>query len=139
LESASDYLAQLTCGKYETIWTKLDEQSLRLTDANRQTFTVEELSSGTREQLFLALRLGLVSEYANRGIELPMILDDVLVNFDQSRTEAAIQTLIEFTDRGHQVFLLTGNVHVAHMCEHHGIHPVWLPAHHVAVEYRRAG
>ena len=77
LEIASDYLAQLTCGKYAKVWTKLGEQRLLVTNEDRQTLSVEELSTGTREQLFLALRLGLVHEFAQRGIRLPMVLDDV--------------------------------------------------------------
>lgn len=139
LEIASDYLSQLTCGKYVKIWTSLGEQRLRLTDEDQQTYSVEQLSNGTREQLFLALRLGLVNEFANRGIELPMVLDDVLVNFDQYRTEAAIHTLIEFAERGHQVLLFTSHLHLARLCESQGIDPVWLPAHHAAIEHRRAG
>lgn len=139
LEIASEYLAQLTCGKYFKIWTPLGERRLLLLDAEENNFSVEQLSTGTREQLFLALRLGLVSEFAQRGIELPMILDDVLVNFDQYRTEAAVQTLIEFAERGHQVLLFTSHLHVARMCESLGINPVWLPGHHAAVEHRRAG
>ncbi|MCA9068158.1 MAG: hypothetical protein KDA84_04510, partial [Planctomycetaceae bacterium] len=139
LEIASDYLSQLTCGKYVKIWTSLGEQRLQLTDEDQQTYTVEQLSNGTREQLFLALRLGLVHEFANRGIELPMVLDDVLVNFDQYRTEAAIHTLIEFAERGHQVLLFTSHLHLARLCESQGVDPVWLPAHHATIEHRRAG
>jgi uncharacterized protein YhaN len=139
LEIASEYLAQLTCGKYQKIWTSLGERRLLITEGDDNHFSVEKLSNGTREQLFLALRLALVSEFAERGIELPMILDDVLVNFDQHRTEAAIQTLIEFADRGHQVLLFTSHLHLARLCETQGIEPVWLPAHHAFVEHRRAG
>jgi uncharacterized protein YhaN len=139
LELASDYLSQLTCGKYIKIWTTLETKRLLLMDAEQNSFSVEQLSNGTREQLFLALRLALVSEFAQRGIELPMVLDDVLVNFDQYRTEAAIQTLSEFADRGHQVLLFTSHLHVARLCESHGIDPVWLPAHHAVMQHRRAG
>ncbi len=139
LEIASEYLAQLTCGKYVKIWTTLSEQQLRISDAESNNFSVEQLSTGTREQLFLALRLGLVGEFAERAIELPMVLDDVLVNFDQSRAEAAIQTLIEFAERGHQVLLFTSHLHLARLCESQGIEPVWLPAHRAALAHRRAG
>jgi uncharacterized protein YhaN len=139
LEIASEYLAQLTCGKYQSIWTRLGERRLFITEGEDNHFSVEQLSNGTREQLFLALRLALVSEFAERGIELPMILDDVLANFDQHRTEAAIQTLIEFAERGHQVLLFTSHLHLARLCETQGIEPVWLPAHHAFAEHRRAG
>ncbi len=139
LSVASDYLAQLTCGKYSKVWTKLDEQRLLVRKDDRPAFSVEELSTGTREQLFLALRLGLVHEFAQRGIRLPMVLDDVLVNFDQHRTEAAVETLMEFAERGHQVLLLTSHLHVARFAEGRGIDIVWLEAHHAPVERRRAG
>ena len=51
--------------------------------------TRRKLSGGTREQLFLAVRMAAVRQLAQQGIELPMVFDDVLVNFDQLRTEAA--------------------------------------------------
>ncbi|MCA9021057.1 MAG: hypothetical protein KDA74_13000, partial [Planctomycetaceae bacterium] len=92
LAIASDYLRQLTNGKYTNIWTPLGEQYPKVDDNEGHTLTVSELSSGTREQLFLAIRLAMVERFRNNGVELPMVLDDVLVNFDQSRTQAAIET-----------------------------------------------
>lgn len=139
LKTASDYLARLTCGKYTRIWTTLGEKELRMTNPEGEPVSANVLSSGTREQLYLALRMALVQDDADQGTRLPMVLDDVLVNFDQDRTEAAVQTLIEFAERGHQVLLFTSHVHVARMCEQQGIDPVWLPAHHQAMEHRRAG
>ena len=62
---------------------------LRVDDARGKTLTTEMLSSGTREQVFLSLRLALVTLYAQRGVNLPLVLDDVLVNFDETRARAA--------------------------------------------------
>ena len=82
---ASKYLARLTGDRYRRVWTRFGENSLLVDDHQNATLPIEVLSHGTREQLFLSLRLALVSLFARRGVSLPMVLDDVLVNFDQER------------------------------------------------------
>ena len=57
---------------------------------------VEQLSRGAKEQLFLAMRLALIEKYQNEGYDMPIIMDDILVNFDESRRNNAINLLIEF-------------------------------------------
>ena len=66
----------------------------------------ETLSRGTREQLYLCLRLGLVTELERRGTSLPIVMDDVLVNFDDERATAAAALLAEFA-AGHQILFFT--------------------------------
>jgi hypothetical protein len=85
---------------------------LKVDDDQGRTLDAEVLSSGTREQLFLALRLALVNSYARRGMELPLVLDDVLVNFDVGRAKAAAVVLRDFARQGHQVFVLTCHEHI---------------------------
>ena len=51
-------------------------------DEQGHSLPVSALSRGTREQLFLAVRLAAVEELSQKGVSLPMILDDVFVNFD---------------------------------------------------------
>ena len=65
------------------------------------------MSRGVREQLFLSLRLALAAYYARRGAPLPLILDDVLVNFDMERAKAAGQVLRDFAAAGHQMLIFT--------------------------------
>lgn len=139
LAAASAALARLTRNRYVRIWAPLGERSLRIDDDQGRVFTVEQLSGGTREQLFLALRLGLVRHAAERGVSLPLILDDVFVNFDQLRTEAAFETLCEFAEEGRQVLFFTCHLHLAHLAEHRGIDPVWLPGHQPPMQQRLAG
>ena len=76
---------------------------------------MQVLSRGTREQLFVSLRLALVAAYARRGIHLPMILDDVFVNFDAGRTRTACSVLREFAKQGHQLLVFTCHEHVWRM------------------------
>jgi uncharacterized protein YhaN len=115
LREASEYLTQLTRGHYTRVWTRFGENALLVDDAAGKPLAVDMLSRGTREQLFLSLRLALVSLFARRGIELPMILDDVLVNFDSDRAAAAVRVLRKFGERGHQLLVFTCHEHIARM------------------------
>ncbi|MDR0522620.1 MAG: AAA family ATPase [Planctomycetaceae bacterium] len=117
LSEASELLKQLTDEKYHRIWTPLGEETLLVDDKNGHTFDVSWLSRGTREQLFIALRLALASEFARHGSILPIILDDVLVNFDSRRAWTAIQVLLDVVrqGQGRQILLFTCHKHVCRM------------------------
>ncbi len=66
-----------------------------------------QLSSGARDQLYLAVRLA-VSEYLSRaGEPLPLLLDDVFATSDDTRLHDGMKTLIEVFAQGHQVIVLT--------------------------------
>ena len=108
-------MAKLTGGKYTRIWTPLAHDILFVDTADGQPLPVQVLSRGTREQLFVSLRLALVAAYARRGIHLPMILDDVFVNFDAGRTKTAVRVLREFASEGHQLLVFTCHEHVWRM------------------------
>jgi hypothetical protein len=105
-------MSQLTGGKYTRIWTPLAHDILFVDTAEGQPLSVQVLSRGTREQLFVSLRLALVAAYARRGIHLPMILDDVFVNYDAGRTRTACAVLREFAKQGHQLLVFTCHEHV---------------------------
>ncbi len=112
LAEASAYLAQLTDGRYHRIWTPFGESSLRVDSKVGRSASIEHLSRGTREQVFLSLRMALAAAYSRRGAPMPMIFDDVLVNFDAHRAEAAAQTLCQFAAAGHQVLVFTCHDHI---------------------------
>ena len=113
LREASGYLDRLTGGRYRRVWTPLGERSLRVEDAEGRPLAVEQLSRGTREQLFLSLRLALAGSYARRGAPLPLVLDDVLVNFDADRAAAAAAVLRDFAQAGQQLLVFTCHEHIA--------------------------
>ncbi len=83
-----------------------------MTTRQGRPLPVESLSRGTREQLFLSLRLALASSYARRGSPLPLVLDDVLVNFDADRAKAAAAVLRDFAAEGHQLLVFTCHEHI---------------------------
>ena len=139
IAAASRYLERMTQGKHPHIWTPLGERLLYVDDDRGDTFTVEQLSGGTREQLFLAIRLALVEQMAQQGVELPILLDDVLVNFDESRATSAAELLIDIAAHGQQIVLFTCHQHLASLFESKGIMPKRLPDPESWMTERRAG
>lgn len=137
LTTASSYLHRISSGRYHRIWAPLGEDFLCVDDEYGRTFRVEQLSGGTREQLFLALRFALVREFAGRGIELPVIMDDLFVNFDEERTEAAVECLIEVAREEQQILFFTCHQHLAEMFQKKSVEPLWLPGHKVAYDLHK--
>lgn len=98
LAEASRLFALMTEGRYARILQPPGETGLRAERADGAMCDVAALSRGTREELYLAIRLGLASDFAGRGADLPILADDVFVNFDPARAEAAIGALCAFAD-----------------------------------------
>ena len=115
LEEASKYMSRLTGGEYKRVWTPLANDILLVENSAGESLSVEHLSRGTREQLFLSVRLAIVAMYGRRGVKLPMVLDDVLVNFDAIRAQRAAEVLVEFSKGGHQIMLFTCHEHMWQM------------------------
>jgi uncharacterized protein YhaN len=65
-----------------------------VSDRDGSQKTPERLSRGTREQLYLALRLGVIEEAALNHERLPVVVDEVLVNFDPARARRAVEAFI---------------------------------------------
>ena len=107
LAEASRHLERLTQGRYTRVWTPMGQESLCVDDSKQQALPVEKLSRGTRELVFLALRLALVSSYNRRGANMPIVLDDVFVNFDDTRAQAVAQVLAEIANGGQQMLIFT--------------------------------
>ncbi len=129
LREASTFLKQLTDGKYVRVWTPLGKNALRIDNDKGQSLPLEVLSRGTRETVFIALRLSLAAAYSRRGVTLPLVLDDVLVNFDTVRANNAAKVLRDFASLGHQVVMFTCHEHIMRMFDTIGVQVRVLPAH----------
>jgi uncharacterized protein YhaN len=106
LEEASLAFARITAGAYQRILQDEDGESLVICDREGLRKRPEELSRGAAEQLYLCLRLALAAEFGRRTAPLPLVMDDVLVNFDPERARAVACELIRFS-REHQVLIFT--------------------------------
>lgn len=101
VHQAEQFFATLTSGHYAQIL--LDDQGIQVIDDDQQTFQVEELSLGTAEQLFIALRLGFVVVIADQ-LKLPILIDDGFVNFDQVRRQKMLAILQQLANRQQVIY-----------------------------------
>ncbi len=102
---ASRLLSLMTEGK----WVKVDmtqEGKLQVTDAVKTVRDPLHLSLGTCQQLYLSLRIALLLAADNVGRAIPILADDILVNFDARRRVGAARALAELAGR-RQVILFT--------------------------------
>lgn len=115
LARAGDRFAKVTKGRYVRLLPSLEDeggrQAIRVLSSQGAEIDAGDLSRGTIEQLYLCLRLGLAETFAERSEALPLILDDVLVNFDPGRAVAVAEALAE-TAEHHQVLFMTCHPHL---------------------------
>lgn len=69
------------------------------------------MSEGSRDQLYLALRLAALDLQVEQGFTMPLIADDLFINFDDRRTVAGLQVLGELS-RSMQIVFLTHHDHL---------------------------
>jgi uncharacterized protein YhaN len=106
IQRAQEIFAALTGGRYTRLATPLGRFEPVVSDGKGTGKRPEKLSRATAEQLFLALRLSYIENLANAHPALPVIMDDVLVNFDDDRRMVAIKVIADFA-RTRQVIFFT--------------------------------
>ena len=104
IRSAENLFNQIT--GYRRIIKTIDQDEVLIENDRHQRKGVLEMSRGTREQLYLAMRFGLINEYETRSEPLPAVMDDIFVNFDDERDERIIKILSKFSQQ-RQVLVLT--------------------------------
>jgi uncharacterized protein YhaN len=120
LDRASRLFARLTVGSFEGLRIDYDDQDQAVLKAVRpggdDTVGIEGLSLGTADQLYLALRLASLEAYLEGHEPIPLIVDDVLIQFDDERAAAALEALAEVSSRT-QVVLFTHHEHVCQIAQ----------------------
>ena len=107
LVDTAQLLSRFTGGEYVDLQRKLDDKgTLLVVPAHGEPKRPSQLSTGTREQLYLAVRLAYIQDYSRRAEPLPIVMDDVLVNFDEDRARRTLAALVEF-GRENQILFLT--------------------------------
>jgi uncharacterized protein YhaN len=118
LSSASASFSTISRGAYEGLSTIVDgarEQIVGVVAGTKATRNSEEMSTGTRFQLFLALRVAGYLEFAktrpSRAL-VPFVADDILETFDDVRSEEAFRLLVRMAQFGQVIYL----THHEHLC-----------------------
>lgn len=103
---AQTFFADITQGRYRQVYAPLGQQTITVNDSDGLRKEPSQLSRGAREQLFLSLRFGLIRELGQRTEPLPVVVDEVLVNFDRDRAFRAALAFMELS-RTNQVLVFT--------------------------------
>ena len=112
---AARLFSDMTLGRYAVVRPRLDEEGTLLVESSAGgTKEPSQLSTGTREQLYLAIRLAYIRHYCRDAEPLPLVMDDVLVNFDDARAAETLNALIELS-ADLQVIFLTCHRQTANM------------------------
>jgi uncharacterized protein YhaN len=78
--------------------------------------SIDQLSSGSRDQLFFAYRL-ILNEILAPNINFPLIIDDAFVHFDQQRTKN-IFGILKKLKKDHQIIILSSDERLKRRCEY---------------------
>ncbi len=120
LAQANAFFRRLTTERFQELATDFDhdQQILVGVRAGGEKVRVEAMSDGTRDQLYLALRLGYLAHELDKGRRepMPLVLDDLLMNFDDQRAAAALKILAELSDRT-QVIYFTHHAHLLELAQ----------------------
>lgn len=119
LERASRMFADLTLGSFTELRTEVgeDDQPILLgRRASGDTVRIDGMSDGTSDPLYLALRLASLENWFATHESIPFIVDDVLLNFDDERSAAALRCLGELSQKT-QVILFTHHQHIVEIAK----------------------
>ncbi len=107
LARAGEIFSQLTEGSFERLAVDFDRDPMVLEGvrSNGSRVAIAGLSDGTRDQLYLALRLAALDLHLQKAAPLPFIADDLFINYDDARAKAGLQALAKLSEHTQVIFL----------------------------------
>ena len=105
VQEATKNFAFLTNNEYKMIYSPIGEQQLKVIRRDGEHFIPSELSQGTKEQLYLSLRIALAAVHSKES-KFPFFIDDAFVNFDKKRRSQVVKLLHSLTSK-HQIIYFT--------------------------------
>lgn len=116
ISQATDYFTRLTDGAYQEI--RLDQGQIAVLSQNQVTYGVSDLSRGTAEPLYAAIRLAAIKLYA-KEINLPILIDDGFVNMDAGRKAVIYDILEEISQKSQVIFFTFDPAVYSHFSDQH--------------------
>lgn len=112
LAKASAYFSAMACGEFTGLDIEDDEQGEAVIVGKRRSIEghrpekveVERMSDGTRDPVFLALRLAYLQRRASQHEAMPLIVDDLLIHLDDDRALATLQVLADISSEMQVLF-----------------------------------
>lgn len=117
IRRAAAIFRDITAGAWQDVGAVVGDSSLRVMPPQGEPVSPEQLSRGTQEQLYLALRLAYIQDHAAQASPLPVIMDDVLVDFDPGRARRTARILGDLSQGRYgprqQILFFTCHPHTA--------------------------
>lgn len=115
LRRAGVIFARITLGSFSSLVTDYDNDTQVLLGQRPEgsRVGVAGMSQGARDQLFLALRIAAIEEHLKQREAIPLVIDDLLVQFDDPRASATLPVLAELAQKTQVLFF----THHGHLCE----------------------
>ena len=132
LSRAGSFFSSLTLGRFKRLKSEYNEQDQPIlvgVRANGDRVPVSGMSDGSADQLYFSLRLAAIERYSEAGEPCPLILDDILIQFDNDRARAALKILHELSAKT-QILFFTHHAHLVGLAKEtlslslKGIHPM---------------
>ena len=114
LKRAGELFKVITEGSFASLQVAFDDQDIAYLTGVRpggSIVPVSGMSSGTADQLYLALRVAAIEDYLDRADALPFVADDLFINFDDDRAAAGFRLLGELSQKT-QVLFFTHHQHL---------------------------
>ena len=107
LQRAGEVFRGLTLGSFQRLSVDFDQEPLSLCGqrSDGPPVPISGMSEGTRDQLYLALRLAALELHLGQGHAMPFIADDLFINYDDARAQAGLQALAALSRQTQVIFL----------------------------------
>jgi uncharacterized protein YhaN len=108
LQRASQFFSELTLGSFSGMRADFDDKGdavlVGVRPDGATTVGISGMSTGTCDQLYLALRLAMIESYVEEHHRVPFIIDDILIQFDDERSAAALKLLCDLAQKTQVIF-----------------------------------
>lgn len=118
MKMANEFLKDMTMGKYSLHMVD-NGKDIFIEDSTHAVKNEKIWSSGTGDQVFLAIRLAMALSFGEQIEPLPIVLDDIFVRFDEKRQRETLRFLMELGKK-QQIFLFTCHERTMHIAEEVG-------------------
>lgn len=118
LQKSGAFFQSITQGSFNGLGAEFNADDLPILMGVRPDQTkvpVKGLSDGSRDQLYLALRLAALDRHLEDHEPMPLILDDLLITFDDDRAKSILPQLGMLAKRT-QIFVFTHHQHLVELC-----------------------
>ena len=103
-ENMKKTVENITAGRYNTVYVS-DQEGIRAQSADGREVAMDQLSAGTGDQIYFAVRLGMI-DLLSPKVKLPLILDDAFARYDDERL-GKILRLLRQEAKNRQILILT--------------------------------